>query len=172
MPALSRPLRSSFGSLFWLSSHVSGNLSGSVIQKNHSSSSKQVLLSGIEDLNVTQATDTARPKSSTPASSSRTTVKMVAGVDQSPIRNESFRPLLPDNSRDSDQQTLQSNVNAQEHDGRNEKSLTMVTNELYGSNYNDLATGADGQFAPLKSDSSSNTSQVEHIPFSSTYIVI
>ena len=130
------------------------------------------LLSGIEDLNVAQATDAGRPKSSTPASSSRRTVKMVTGVDQSPIRNESFRPLLPDNSRDSDEQTPQSNVNAQKYDAYSEKVPTMATTKLYGPPYNDMATAADGRFGALKSDSSSNTSPVNHIQFSSMYIVI
>ena len=98
---------------------------------------------------------------------------MVTDVDQSPIRNESFKPLLPDNSCDSDQQTPQSNVNAEEHDGQNEEVLTITTTKLYRSIHNDdLMTGTDERFAPLKSDSSSNTSPVDHLPFSSMYIVI
>ena len=120
------------------------------------------MLTGLDDLNVTQATDSDRPKSSTPTSSSRTTVRMVAGVDHSPIRNESFRPLLPDNSRDSDQQTPQNSDNVTQDGFHGDRVATRATAKLYGSMYNDLTTG-DEQFAALRSDSSSdNTSPVNY----------
>ena len=92
---------------------------------------------------------------------------MVARVDHSPIRNESFRPLLPDNSRDSDQQTPQGSEDVPQDDLHSDRAATGATTKLYSSVYNDLTTGNNDQFAALRSDSSSNNTSPINYPHTS-----